>query len=775
MAVSRLLSYSSQYLVCSLGLFVGCTISSKLASAQVIPDSTLGNEASTITPNVNIKGTTSTLVNGGAVRGINLFHSFQEFNISNGQGVYFTNPQGIQNIINRVTGSASYIGGTIGVLGNANLFLINPNGIIFGPNASLDVGGSFVATTAHAIQFENLGTFDALNPSSPPLLTINPSGFLFSRANIAPITNLSRQPSGTYSYVDPNSIDPSSSTSQATSVNIKGLRVPDNHSLLLLGGEVVIDGGGLYALGGQIEIGSVAGESLVGLSFNNNDLSLNFPSNIERGNISLLRGAKIDASGSNSGGGSIHLAGKNIKLKDGSQVISLTTGPGDGGTISLDATDVVELIDPVPFGVISTITYGSGKAGDIKIFTKGLLTEKGVQITSSSFTSANGGNITIDATEFILLRGLDSGIFSASGGSGSGGNISIKTLGNLALNDGASIVSGAGFSPFATGAGGEITILAGNAVQIDNDSTISTSHFGSGEAGNINIETNSLLVSNASGIELLSPQGQAGTLTVKAASLVLNRGRLVADTGITGANIILQISNILRMENESRITARARSNNANGGSIQIDAPILLALPPTGSRGSDIIANAISGTGGNIEINAQGVFGIEERKAFDNSQGDRIKNSSNDIDASSQFGSSGQVDIHTTTDPNQGLVELPSTVVDPSTLVAQNACRRGAESEFTNSGRGGLPANPNQDLSNASAQVGLVEPTTTQTSTQTQKQSPTASTTPQKPIQQSIVPAQGWVYNEKGEIVLVAYNPSVTSPQRLKDNTACAGQ
>jgi large exoprotein involved in heme utilization and adhesion len=87
----------------------------------------------------------------------------------------------------------------------------------------------------------------------------------------------------------------------------------------------------------------------------------------------------------------------------------------------------------------------------------------------------------------------------------------------------------------------------------------------------------------------------------------------------------------------------------------------------------------------------------------------------------------------------------------------------------------LPTNPNQDLSNTSAQVDLVEPTASQTSVQAKEQSTTASASPQQATKQSIAPAQGWVYNEKGEIVLVAYNPSVTSPQRLKDNTACAGQ
>jgi filamentous hemagglutinin family protein len=127
-----------------------------------------------VVPNVNINGINSDRIDGGAIRGSNLFHSFQEFNIDNGSGAYFSNPESISNILSRVTGNnLSNILGTLGVLGNANLFLINPNGIVFGPNARLDVGGSFFASTADSILFENGVEFAASNPEAPPLLTIN--------------------------------------------------------------------------------------------------------------------------------------------------------------------------------------------------------------------------------------------------------------------------------------------------------------------------------------------------------------------------------------------------------------------------------------------------------------------------------------------------------------------------------------------------------------------------------------------------------------------------
>ena len=141
--------------------------------AQITPDATLGTESSVVNSDV-IKGIPSDRISGGAIRGSNLFHSFQEFNIKEGRGAYFANPEAIENIFSRVTGSnPSNLLGTLGVLGNANLFFLNPNGIIFGPNARLDVKGSFVGSTASSIVFPNGTQFGATNPEAPPLLTVN--------------------------------------------------------------------------------------------------------------------------------------------------------------------------------------------------------------------------------------------------------------------------------------------------------------------------------------------------------------------------------------------------------------------------------------------------------------------------------------------------------------------------------------------------------------------------------------------------------------------------
>ncbi|MFG6100278.1 filamentous hemagglutinin N-terminal domain-containing protein [Leptothoe sp. ISB3NOV94-8A] len=144
------------------------------AYAQLIPDNSLGIESSFITPDVPLGNGFTDRIDGGAIRSGNLFHSFLEFNVQNGQQVHFANPVDIENIFSRVTGvNSSSILGTLGTLGQANLYLINPNGILFGPEAQLDVRGSFVGTTSNGVTFDNGYIFSALNPDVPPLLAIN--------------------------------------------------------------------------------------------------------------------------------------------------------------------------------------------------------------------------------------------------------------------------------------------------------------------------------------------------------------------------------------------------------------------------------------------------------------------------------------------------------------------------------------------------------------------------------------------------------------------------
>ncbi|NEP37375.1 filamentous hemagglutinin N-terminal domain-containing protein [Moorena sp. SIO3B2] len=179
-------NYNTQLgLALCLAISGAYAFSVKQANAQITPDTTLPTAERSLfhQSSGQVNGEIVDLIKGGSIRDINLFHSFLEFNVGDGQRVYFANPAGIENILSRVTGAnPSNIFGTLGVDGGANLFLINPNGIFFGNNAKLDVSGSFVGTTADGIGFGNQGVFSASNPEPPsPLLTVNPNVFFFNQ------------------------------------------------------------------------------------------------------------------------------------------------------------------------------------------------------------------------------------------------------------------------------------------------------------------------------------------------------------------------------------------------------------------------------------------------------------------------------------------------------------------------------------------------------------------------------------------------------------------
>ncbi|MBV8887669.1 MAG: S-layer family protein [Chroococcidiopsidaceae cyanobacterium CP_BM_RX_35] len=308
-------------------------------------------------------------------------------------------------------------------IGNANLFLISPNGIIFGPNASLDVGGSFVATTANVIQFSNQGFFNASVPNVPPLLTVNPSALLFNQVSASSIINNSTEPTGQI-VESPSGL----------STSLFGLKVPDGRSLLLVGGKVSLDGGGLNALSGQVEIGGLAEAGTVGLNVAGNTLDLSFPVGVQRADVSLLNGARVDASGE--GGGTIQVQGRQVTLADGLQIATVTLGGKQGGTLAVNASESIELSGVPNYGAnLETQTISDGKAGDIKIDTERLFVLNGAQVSTSTQANGFGGQLIVTAPMYVELSGtvvadgftVNSGLFSLAVAAGNAGSITINT------------------------------------------------------------------------------------------------------------------------------------------------------------------------------------------------------------------------------------------------------------------------------------------------------------------------------------------------------------
>lgn len=807
--------------------------------AQIVPDRTLGAESSIVESDANINDIPSDRIEGGAIREKNLFHSFQEFSIREGRGAYFTNPSGVERIFSRVTGDRlSQILGRLGVLGNADLFLINPNGIIFGSNATLDLKGSFLATTADSLFFEDRTQFTTTDDSIAPVLTISIPISLEFRTTSGSILNQSQVLSlPTFGL---------------------GLQLQPGKTLALIGGNVTMQGGNITVPRGNIELGSVGGTGQVRLQPIDLGWTLNYediqsfqdieftqsPTSSNSPSLGLSLLSTIDINGD--GGGTIQVRGRHVTIADGSQIV------GTGVNLILSASKTVEVsgisLDGIP-SAIGSVAPLTGQEGSVIINTQKLIVKDGGLITSDTdgfltsegliVSTVPGGNTIVNASESVELDGnseSETGLFSRTAGFAAAGSITIETK-KLVVRDGASIsAESAGVNllgqPIVTGAAGNISVIASESVELNNGfistetrglggdagsliietgklnvsdgasilaattgqgkggsifvnasnfinlsgvddegttSSLSVEATQGSKAGNLRLETQQMSVSDGARVTVSSPQGQAGNLTIKAEIVSLNRGFITAETGLSrgedGANINLDVSEFLRLENESLISATA-NETADGGNIDIDTDFVVAFLAEGGVGSDIVANAELGNGGTIEIDAKGVFGIEFRATL---------TPLNDITASSEFGLAGEVELNLSEiDPSRGITELPANVVDPSALIAQNPCKQGDESEFIVTGRGGLPPNINEDLSSEAVQVNLVEPVSA-VETKGEGDTVTSETQPEEAAnsQNAIAPAQGWIFNDRGEIVLTAYNPNVTQPERLpSDTSAC---
>ncbi|MEH2227262.1 two-partner secretion domain-containing protein [Nostoc sp.] len=577
------------------------------AKAQITPDNTLGTEASQLNQNQIINGALGDKINGGAIRGSNLFHSFSEFNIENGQRVYFANPTGIENILTRVTGgNASNIFGTLGVDGAANLFLINPSGILFGENAQLDVQGSFVGTTANEVQFGNQGIFSATNPKAPPLLTIQPSALFFNQINLgAGIQNNSVAPAG---------IDPAGS-------NALGLRVGDGKSLLLVGGNVSMDGGRLNSYGGRVELGGLAEPGNINLVFNGDNLSLKFPENVTRAEVSLTNQAGVDVKAA--GGGNIAINARNIEILSKS-VLDAGIGVGLGtpetiaGDITLNATGEIKIVDSESRNLVNL--GGKGNGGNITIDSGDFSLRDGARLVTSTLGEGNTGNVNILVTGAVDIAGKKNGISSSikslvnTGSVGNGGNITIDS-GDFSLRDGASLST----STFGQGNAGNVRVNAKNAVDLANASIGSeVGANGVGKGGNIDINTATLSLTNSaqlltftsSSVDTLpTGRGDAGNINILVDDLSLRDGAQInASTSGQGnaGNVRVNAKNAVDLANNVIIfTTVGAEGVGKGGNIDINAATLSltngALLATFTSGAVDTLPAGRGDAGNINI------------------------------------------------------------------------------------------------------------------------------------------------------------------------------
>ncbi|MGK7961315.1 filamentous hemagglutinin N-terminal domain-containing protein, partial [Crocosphaera sp.] len=366
-------------------------------------DNTLSNSGFTDSV-VNQIGNNYTITGGTDIGG-NLFHSFLEFSVPNFGRAFFNNNLGIENIISRVTGSnISTIEGVIQANGAANLFLINPNGITIGPNAGLDIGGSFVASTADSIEFLGGGRFSAKNPDgNGTLLTMTAPLGLQMGTNPGQITvegfgnNLVLDPD-TFEIIDlpvPPNLPPFIPPEIFV---LKPFAVSTGETLALVGGDIVFEGGNVAAAQGRVELAAFS-NGLVNFTTVNGQLQITPPTGgITYEDISLSGGSSVDVSGDSSG--SVQVQGQNLILNSGSVILANTTGNGSGGEITVTTTDSIEANG---IGVLPPTLNPSG-AFSHEIFS-GIF----AHTSSQSTPNAQGGSIRLNTGQLRVTDGAQIG------------------------------------------------------------------------------------------------------------------------------------------------------------------------------------------------------------------------------------------------------------------------------------------------------------------------------------------------------------------------------
>ncbi|MFB2971134.1 filamentous hemagglutinin N-terminal domain-containing protein [Aerosakkonema sp. BLCC-F183] len=593
------------------------------AIGQIIPDATLPVN-STVTPQGN-----TNFIEGGTAAGSNLFHSFSEFSVLTGTEVFFNNKLDIQNIFTRVTGNTiSNIDGLIRANGVANLFLLNPNGIIFGPNAKLNIGGSFFASTANSVKFADRIEFSTTNTQTP-LLSVNvPVGLQYG-ANPGEIRVQGKgQEFGT------------TGTKESFDRSLNPLEVRDGNTLALVGGNVIIDGGILQSAGGRVELGGLTGEGTVGVNTDVktiNQTSLQFPdsgigvSPVPLANVSIINKTGINTIGDP--GGSIAISGRNIDISGNSL---LTAGIGKGlGTTETIAGDI-------SLNAIAALTIASstiennlnpdaiGNSGNININSESLTVTEGSLLSSTTFGQGNGGSITIIASDRITFNGTGSNGASSQAAStvkdeavGNAGDINITTK-SLNVTEGALL----NVSTFGKGNAGKITIVASDTVSFDgqnsegasSQATSSVEENGFGDGGSINITTNSLHLTGGAVLNASTlGHGKAGDITIIASDTVSfdgvnsngGPGGVASTVGTKESNAVGAGGNINITAKSVSVTGGAilgASTFAQGkaGNINIVASDSVSFDGTGSIDSaggalsTVEENAV-GEGGNIDI------------------------------------------------------------------------------------------------------------------------------------------------------------------------------
>jgi filamentous hemagglutinin family protein len=605
----------------------------------ITADNTLGSESSRVIPQTPQNQQLN--IQGGALRGSSLFHSFRDFNVVQGQTVVFSNLFGsktLDNIFARVTGSSrSTLNGTLNIAGNTNFFLLNPNGILFGPTASINLNGAFNASTAQSLLFGDI-RFSATNPTPvSPLLTVSSSiGFEYG------------------------------SNPQPIQVNGTVLTSPDNQRFLLLGGEVQLTGAVLQAPGGRIGLGGLAAPGTVTLQLSKVGLAnfLSFPTGVSRANVTLSNQASVDLFGQ--GDGEIAVFAGNLSLNNSEIATGITVNSGltggRAGDILIDATGDITLSNNSIFrneprsnalgaggniqirannltvqdSVISTDTFSTGDAGNIAIVVANQVlvqnvnaTNQNSRISSSNQTGTTGKAGTVQITADRVLTQKGASVFVQANGTGEAGDV-IITAKDVVLDDQG--------NPF-TGQGGIIAVIQGGSpttqggdvlittdrLTVENGAIVSVDVLGQGISGNVQINAGERITVSGRNDTTAPSQitaalrsgaiGRGGNIILNTSDLVLNNGAdlSISTSGIgDGGDLDIVATGSVTLQGTqqgipSRILAQVGETGVGqGGRVSIDTSRLIV-----QDGGQISATTLGrGNAGSVTVNATGSITLQ---------------------------------------------------------------------------------------------------------------------------------------------------------------------
>ncbi|MEO1684191.1 MAG: S-layer family protein [Cyanobacteria bacterium J06631_12] len=607
--------------------------------AQVIPDSSVNTQYA------GGKVTGGFLTSDGGQQ--NLFHSFAAFSLSPSDTVTFVATPSVKNIITRVTGSLpSSIDGTLQV-GNsaANFFLINPEGISFGPNAQLNLLGSFTASTAESFVFNGGSIFSAANLEAPSLLTVSaPIGLQMGEVPSA----IAVHNTG-YNFTRTNPLDARSSDLSPTlqEGDTIGLQVAPGKTLALIGAGIEFDGGVVTANSGHLEIGSVGPNSFVGLiptpigfaahyrgvsQFEDIHLANQSAANVSGFPVEMHPSLPLQIFATEQG--SLQVVGQDIHLSEASLLLG-QNGPAaslPGGDMRIRAATLSlqgSQIDKQIRGGILSGTLGATDSGNIFVAAENLDITEGAAIIGVTYTDAASGSIEIEVENQLRVHGSAPGnAFLSSvigetviGGAGQSGDIVVNAP-NILLEE------GGGFNAinFSEGDSGDLYVVAdtitlrGRIEESDIPSAISASNLGSGGAGKLDIQTRRLSVSDGATVAASSiSSGDAGSIRIVAReqidlavgsgerrdsinssvlrpSLVEQHLLGVPDVDPTGnaGNIFIQTP-MLNIEGQTGIAVQ-NGGSGKGGQLEIQADQLSVR-----EGGQLRALTVSGEGGDIDL------------------------------------------------------------------------------------------------------------------------------------------------------------------------------